>query len=146
MSKQGFEGPEKRKYVRLAPGSPIRVHYRVVSEKKAEQANKVSGRKSPVKGQTRNVSGGGIFLEAGKVSAKTLEGLLLGKKILDMRIDLPGVGHQLQALAQVMWVEPEREADHVGYGMGVKFVSIQSDDQEKLMDYVIGQHIAGEVE
>ncbi|NOX97615.1 MAG: PilZ domain-containing protein [Nitrospirae bacterium] len=119
---------EKRKYVRLQPKEAISVHFKIVT--------KSEGEKVPIhhRAKTKNVSGGGMFLEIPLLEPKLLEGVLRGTHNLFLEINIPTSSYLVKALAKVVWIEGKTSKQ---YGVGVSFLSINEEDRDKLMEYII---------
>jgi len=127
VKKGKLTSSEKRRYVRLQPKEAISVHFKIVTQAEGE---KVTSHQA----KTKNVSGGGMFLEIPLLQSKLLEGILLGTHNLLLNIDIPAVSHPVKALAKVVWVEGKNSSR---YGVGVSFLSINEEDRNKLVNYII---------
>lgn len=75
-----------------------------------------------------------MFLEIPPLKPKLLEGLLRGTHDLFPEIDIPTVSQPIEALARVVWVEGNIQD---GYGVGISFLSINEEDRDKLISYII---------
>ena len=128
MKKGKLAHSERRRHVRLPIKEAISVCFKVVT--------RAEGEKAIVSHQvkTKNVSGGGMFLEIPLLKPKLLEGLLQGTHELTLEIDIPIVSHPVKALAKVVWVEGRNS---LRYGVGVSFLSINEEDRDKLIMYLI---------
>ena len=87
---------------------------------------------------TRNVSGGGMFLEIPRLDPDVLEQLLLGEKHLALEIDSPELAGPVRALARVIWVE---RSGGDTYGVGVSFVKIDEADRSSVTDFMIDKYL-----
>jgi uncharacterized protein (TIGR02266 family) len=85
-----------------------------------------------------NVSSGGIFLI-------TQEPIALGTN-LKISFTLPGDDRPIEAMGQVIWQRNERSAPDRQPGMGVQFMAIGREDQERIRDFVHAQIEKGNVE
>ncbi len=128
MKKEKLIRSERRSYIRFQLKEAVSVRFKVVI--------RAEGDKAIVSHQvkTKNVSGGGMFLETPLLKPKLLEGLLQGTHELLLEIDTPAVSRPIKALAKVVWVEGKNSD---GYGVGVSFLSINEEDRDKLMNYLI---------
>ena len=128
MKKGKLIHSERRRYVRLQPKEAISVRFKVITRAEEEKAllNCLA--------KIKNASGGGMFLEIPPLKPKLLEGLLRGTHGLFLEIDIPTVSQPIEALARVVWVEGNIQD---GYGVGVSFLSLNEEDRDKLISYII---------
>lgn len=130
MKKGKLTNSERRRYIRLQPKEAISVRFKVISREEGEKAA------GSHRAKTKNVSGGGMFLQTPILKPMILEGVLRGTHNLFLEIDVPTVPYPIKALAKAVWVEGK---DGDGYGIGVSFLSINEEDRDKLTNYIIGQ-------
>ena len=128
MNRGKLTRSERRKYVRLQPKEAISVRFKVVTQTEGEKTA------SSHRAKTKDVSGGGMFLEISLLKPTLLEGVLRGTHNLFLEIDVPTLSHPLKALAKVVWVEGKASDK---YGVGVSFLSINEEDRDNLMEYII---------
>jgi len=85
-----------------------------------------------------NVSSGGIFLI-------TQEPFAPGTN-LKISFTLPGDDQPIESMGQVVWLRDERTAPERQPGMGVQFMAIAREDQERVREFVHSQSEKGNVE
>jgi uncharacterized protein (TIGR02266 family) len=85
-----------------------------------------------------NVSAGGIFLI-------TQEPIATGTN-LKISFTLPDDDRPIEAMGQVIWQRDQRTAPDRQPGMGVQFMKIAQDDQDRVRAFVHSQVEKGEVE
>lgn len=126
-----YVGPDRRRYEHLLAALPVR--FKVITG-----VGKVTLR---YEGKTRDISGGGIFLES-PVFIKNLQ--TLGTK-LELEIDIPTAPEPVKALAevgmvkvrgQVRWIEEPKPDGAYKLGVGIKFTKIRGKDRSKILTYI----------
>jgi len=122
---------EKRRNVRIFLNTPIQVKYHFIRDYDDQS-------ESPGDALSSNISGGGLFLELPHLETKTQEELLKGEKKLFLEILLPNTTEPIKALGKVAWMEEKEERGKALHGAGVTFISIDEDDREKIINYIIG--------
>jgi len=106
--------PERRKYIRL--DSSIDIEY-------ATTGRHIVGNQA----KSKNISAGGV-----QVALK--EKLPLNSQ-LNMKFVLPGDLKPISVIGQIVWQQPQNI--HGEYNTGVQYVQIESDDIQRITDYVL---------
>ena len=127
-----FDGAERRRYVRFTPSAPIPVKFEIMDA----GADDVTGTGDSA--ATKNVSGGGMFLEIPRLDPDVLEQLLLGEKLLALEIESDDLPKPVRAVARVIWVE---KTGRDTYGVGVSFVKIDETDRSSVTDFMIDKYL-----
>lgn len=77
---------------------------------------------------SRNISGGGVFV-------RTPQPQPLNQKVL-IRFTLPGVDRKFEIHGIVVWASSASSRSSFPSGMGIKFLDLQPEEQQILLDFV----------
>lgn len=125
---------EQRKFVRVESSLPVK--YKFVSSSRVFSDEKV------YEGRTDNVGGGGLLLTGQVPSVDWITELLMENVLLALTVDLPG-GEPVAAIARVAWLEAIDQNTEVCQ-LGLTFKDITSENQDRILDFVIKAHAPGE--
>jgi len=90
------------------------------------------------RGIIRNISAGGVLLELDKLDKDWIDALCDGFIKLALEIKLPTAKEPVIALAKMIWISKPEESPATGrYLLGLHFVDITTDDQDKIRDCII---------
>ena len=124
---------EKREYTRLDVSLPV--EYRFLAWDNPDLDREI------YKGETENLSGGGVMLSGSIPEPKWITDLLMGKIIMGLKISLPLPGKQpVKALARVSWVESKKTEDNKCL-YGLRFKEITSLSRDNIVEFVIENHL-----
>lgn len=118
---------DRRKYIRLNTCFPIEYsfYFSVGTTLTKEY-----------QGFTRDISEGGLCLDAKNLSDNDSE--LVSKKwpSLNLVIDIPVLGHLVKATAKVVWVKKdESDKERNNYFVGVSYLDIEPKDKKRIINY-----------
>ena len=119
---------EKRKFYRLTDSVPIEVE--VITK---------NGKKIPYlemsQGFTRDISGGGLFLETPVFKGELLNDLLFKEKLLKLGIHLPNSA-PIKVLGRAIWAEGLENKKGRNHGLGVEFIWITKKQRNRVIGYI----------
>ena len=124
---------ENRDYLRVKAGVPVR--YRFLSETTSHETIGLE-----MHGETQDLSGGGILLHGSIPDENWIPDLLMERITVGVSVFLPDSREPVKALARVAWLDTEEGGDHVAsttVTMGLKFVEITRDGQDRLFQYIL---------
>lgn len=121
---QGEGNVERRQYIRLKAIFPVEFQF-IDSE--------TSGSVSDIKqGFTKDISKGGICLEANNIE-EGLEALLKNQKVkIDLSIHIPVEAAETKAIANIAWYKKEKSGYPNKYLIGLSFLQIDSKERERI--------------
>ena len=125
---------ERREFVRVRAEVPVR--YRFLSHDPAFEATGYT------EGTTRDVSGGGVLMDAQVPDPDWIPGLLTERIFLGIELDLPGEDEPVRALTRAAWVQAEVQGDSDCCLMGLRFKEITREDLDRVFKYVIIRQLA----
>jgi len=120
---------ERREFVRVKAEVPVR--YRFLSHDPSFEATDYTD------GVTRDVSGGGVLMDAQVPDPDWIPGLLTGRIFLGVELDLPGGDEPVRALTRAAWVQADVQGDGDGCLVGLRFKEITREDLDRVFKYVI---------
>ncbi len=123
---------ERREFVRVK--AEVKVRYRFLSHDPAFPST------DPFDGETTNLSGGGLLLNAKVPQPEWIPGLLTERIFLGVEIDLPGQHDPVRALTRAAWVETI-DAKAGICQMGLRFKEITRGDLDRIFKFVIGKEM-----
>jgi uncharacterized protein (TIGR02266 family) len=77
---------------------------------------------------TRNISGGGVFVQSPDPQP-------LNQKVL-LRFSLPGIDRKFEVHGMVVWVNTAATRSSFPSGMGIKFLDLEPEEQKLITDFV----------
>lgn len=117
---------EKRKYFRTARKIPV--DFSVV-----DQQEMLLPGVGWQKGQTVNVSKGGVCLETQTLNESTIKYLNQQGILLALKFHVPLLGHPVNAIAQIAWHEKKVTPAGAQFVLGLKYRSIKTADMQTLL-------------
>ena len=124
---------ERREYVRVKAQVPVR--YRFLSHDPAFKPTEFTS------AVTRDVSGGGILLDAPVPDPDWIPGLLTERIFLGIELDLPDEREPVRALTRAAWVQAQVQGTSDSCLIGLRFKEITRDDLDRVYKYVIGRQM-----
>ncbi len=121
---------ENRDYLRVKASVPVRYRFIADHLSDAEIGRELSG-------QSRDLSGGGILLQGAIPDETWIPDLLMEKITLEVTVYLPDAREPVQALARAAWIDTGNADQGLGCSMGLKFVEISRDAQDRLFQYIL---------
>jgi c-di-GMP-binding flagellar brake protein YcgR len=128
---------EKRDFVKVTVGIPVR--YKFLS--KSIQVNDADTHE----GMTSNLSGMGLVMVTKLPPVDLLAPLLTHEVLIGINVFLPSTESPIKALTSVSWVECVEEGAEK-CAIGLKFVDVKKEDQDKILRYVIKSQITRKVQ
>jgi c-di-GMP-binding flagellar brake protein YcgR len=125
---------ERREYVRVK--AEVAVRYRFLSHDPAFEATDYTD------GITRDVSGGGVLMDAIVPDADWIPALLTEHIFLGIELDLPGGDKPVRALTRAAWVQADVRSEDDCCLMGLRFKEITREDLDRVIKYVIIKQLA----
>ena len=126
-----YNGPERRKFVRLPVSLPV--DFLLFDTEESKQLTEVN------RAQAKNICAGGLLIETSVVPTKWINDLISGRIKLMLEIKLPGFDESMQTFADVVWMtrrrEPEKNAESLL--MGLSFTAINAEDRDKINKFVL---------
>jgi c-di-GMP-binding flagellar brake protein YcgR len=121
---------ENRDYLRVKAKVPVR--YRFLSN---TVRHPVLG--ETLQGETRDLSGGGLLLKGTIPEESWIPELLMERITIGVSIYLQDVHEPVRALARVAWLNTGSENDLDSCRIGLKFVEITREAQDRLFRYIL---------
>ncbi len=119
--------PDRRKYIRLNSCFPIEFSFFFSAKTTLTKE---------YQGFTRDISEGGLCLDAKNLSDE--DSVLVLKKwpSLNLTIDIPVLGHLVKTRAKVVWVKKDdSDTEKNNYFIGVSYLDINAKDKRKIINY-----------
>ena len=88
-----------------------------------------------VRGSTRNISSGGLFLETPVFGGDLLNGLLFKEKLLKLIIHLPDPA-LVNVMGRAIWAEGLEDKQKREHGLGIEFIWITKNQREQITSYI----------
>lgn len=92
----------------------------------------------PLEGQTENLSGGGLLLQAPELDPEVVQTLLVGNARIELELLLPGRSEPIASEAALVWMEGRQERD-AQCRYGLRFLGMQAADQSLISDWILAQ-------
>jgi len=121
---------EHRDYLRIKANIPVR--YRFLSTWFEHP-----GLQEVFSGKSRDLSGGGILLEGKLPDESWIPDLLIERITVAVSIYLPDAEEPVRARARVAWVNTGEPQDLDSCRMGLRFVEISRDGQDRIFRYIL---------
>ncbi len=117
----------KRKYIRLNSCFPVEFSFYISAGTTLSKT---------YQGFTRDLSEGGLCLEAKNLSQEDA-GILSSKKLnMNVVIDIPVIGHLVKATAKIAWVKKlTHDKEKNDYLVGLSYLNIEQKDRRRIVNY-----------
>jgi len=121
-------GAERREFIRLPV--KLKINYAFFNQEGEPLSKDV------MDGETANIGGRGLLMNAGLSDSSIVGDLLDRKVIIGVKIWLPDRTDCLTALSRVAWVQ-KIEGETGGYRLGLEFREITSETLDELFKFII---------